>query len=274
IADFQLGRDKIVLDVFQVLAATPGLAEAIIENGGTAAATLTALDDNPNWTLGTDDAGDLVVTHPNGTITLAGIPGEGISSFADVAAALTVEGLGEALTGLAEASGNPATVADIVAGSGGDPDNNNDDFDLLLTALEATGLTAALADPEANFSVFAPTDAAFISLAQRLGYNGDDEAEALTTILDALTELGGGDPIPLLTDVLLYHVAPDARTLGELQLDKTVSPLFDGADLTFDGLIIEDADPDFEDAEIIAADVQAGNAVVQVINEVLLPLDL
>lgn len=274
IRDFELGVDKIVLNVGDVLAATPGLAQFIVSNGGDVAAVLAGLDDSEDWALGANNKGEAVITHPNGTITLDGIPAAGISSFADVAAALTVTGLGEALSGLADASGNPSTIADVVAASGGTPDNNSGDFDLLGIALDAAGLTGAVADEDALLTVLAPTDAAFISLAQRLGFQGSDEAGAIGSIIDTLTTLGNGDPIPLLTDILLYHVAGGASTLGELQADRDITPLFDAADFTIDGTTVIDQDDDFDDATIIASDIQTGNGVIQVIDEVILPFDV
>lgn len=273
VRDFALGEDKIVLEVGSVLEATPGLADFIVANGGTVDAVFAGLDDAPEWSLGSDGRGNLAITHPTGTIILQGVP-SGATSFGELAAALSVEGLGEVLVSLAETTGNPASVSELVGASGGVADDNPDDFDLLGIALDAAGLTDVLADTEASFSVFAPTDAAFVSLANRLGFAGSDEGLALDHILSTLTELGEGDPIPLLTDILTYHVAPEARTLGELQNDKIISPLFDGADIGIDGETVEDQDPDFADAIISAPDIVTGNGIVQVVNEVLLPFDV
>jgi serralysin len=85
------------------------------------------------------------------------------------------------------------TIADIAVGS--------EDFELLVAALDAAGLVGAVADPDASLTVFAPTDAAFVALAQDLGYQGSDEAGALGFLVDALG-------MPTITNVLLYHVAP------------------------------------------------------------------
>ena len=273
VRDFALGEDKIVLDVNAVLASTPSLAGFIVDNGGTVEAVLAGLDDAPEWSLGSDARGNLEITHPTGTIILQGVP-SGATSFAEIAPALSVTGLGEVLASLAETTGQPASVAELVGASGGVADDNPDDFDLLGISLATTGLTDVLADEDASFSVFAPTDAAFVSLAERLGFSGEDEGLALDYILSTLTVLGEGDPIPLLTDILTYHVAEEARTLGELQNDKTISPLFEDADLAINGEIVEDQDPDFDDAMISAADIVTGNGIVQVVNEVLLPFDL
>ncbi|MEM8855742.1 MAG: fasciclin domain-containing protein, partial [Pseudomonadota bacterium] len=274
IVDFRIGRDKVVLNAADVIEATPGLADFVVANGGDGQSVLDALDDSDDWSLGTDDNGDLVVTHPSGSITFKGIAGDGITSFTDIGPALSVDGLGEVLTSLAADAGNPASIAAVVAPSGGTPDDDNADFDLLLTALNATELTGALANEEASFTVFAPTDAAFISLAQRLGFDGSDEAGALDFILGTLTTLGGGDPIPLLSDILLYHVSDGAKTLGELQEARTVDTLFEDADLRIGGQTVKDQDPDFDDAMITQLDVQTGNGIIQVIDEVLLPFDV
>lgn len=274
VRDFSLGEDKIVLNAADVIDATPGLVDFILANGGDSAAVLAGLDAADGWSLSSDVRGNLTIDHPNGTIVLVGIPGDAADSFVDLAGALSVQGLGAALSDVAEPALNPASVGALVAASGGVADDDSSDFDLLGIALEAAGLTGALSDADASLSVFAPTDAAFVSLAQRLGFGGNDEAGALDAILAALTDLGGGDPIPLLTDVLTFHVAPEARTLGELQLDMSIPTLFADADLLIDGDMVEDQDPDFDDASIIASDVQTGNGVVQVIDEVLLPFDV
>jgi uncharacterized surface protein with fasciclin (FAS1) repeats len=52
----------------------------------------------------------------------------------------------------------PASIAAAVAASGGTFDRNRNDFDILLTAVQAAGLVNALGDPAANLTVFAPTD--------------------------------------------------------------------------------------------------------------------
>lgn len=75
------------------------------------------------------------------------------------------------------------TIADIAC------NEDDDEFNLLCAALKFTGLDAVLADEEGKFTVFAPTDAAFIDLL------GDDPAGALADI--------GEDDV---ADLLLFHV--------------------------------------------------------------------
>ena len=104
----------------------------------------------------------------------------------------------------------PMTITDIVLQSGGDFDDNPRDFDILLNAVVTADLAGVLADPEATLTVFAPNDRAFMRLATDLGFEskgGYDEEAVWNFIVGALTDLGGGDPIPVLTDVLTYHVA-------------------------------------------------------------------
>lgn len=75
--------------------------------------------------------------------------------------------------------GNDApTITEIVAASGDAFDDNPADFDISLKAVQTAGLADALNDQNADLMVFAPTDAAFVGLAQTSGFSGDDEADA------------------------------------------------------------------------------------------------
>lgn len=165
------------------------------------------------------------------------------------------------------------TLAGIVAASGGTFDQDGTDFDLLFNAVQAANLTGALDDPEADLTVFAPNDAAFVGLSQALGFEGSDEGEAFAYLVEALTLLGGGDPIPLLTEVLTYHVVPEA--LGsEAVLAATEIETLQGGTLGVDGVTLVDADPDVPDPTLIATDIAASNGIAHVLDGVLLPADL
>ncbi|MEO0999047.1 MAG: fasciclin domain-containing protein [Pseudomonadota bacterium] len=171
----------------------------------------------------------------------------------------------------------PSIVDIVVDLSGAEGlDDNGADFDILREALAVTGLDETLADRKADFSVFAPTDDAFIQLARDLGNTvaDGDEAGALAGILATLEALGGTPEaaLAILSDILLYHVAPEGRTLEELNSGGDVATV-NGADLGFDGTEITDIEPDLEDATVILEDVEAKNGVIQVIDRVLLPLD-
>lgn len=170
--------------------------------------------------------------------------------------------------------GNDApTIAGIVAASGSGFDANPGDFDMLLAAVQAAGLAGTLDDAGVDLTVFAPTDAAFVGTAQALGYHGQDEAGAFGHIVDALTLLGRGDPIPLLTEVLTYHLAGESLQASQVIAAGSVQTL-QGGTLTLDGLSLRDAEPDLPDPALVATDIQAANGVVHVIDGVLIPADL
>ncbi len=165
------------------------------------------------------------------------------------------------------------TLAGLVAASGGTFDQDSTDFDLLLTAVQTAGLVGALDDPEADLTVFAPNDAAFVGLSQALGFKGSDEGEAFAYLVEALTLLGGGDPISLLTEVLTYHVAPQALGSEEVLSADQIATL-QGGTLGVDGASLVDADPDVPNPTLIATDLPASNGIAHVLDGVLLPADL
>ena len=80
----------------------------------------------------------------------------------------------------------PASIVDVAVANGS--------FTTLVAALQATGLDTVLDDPDATFTVFAPTDAAFGLLGQG----------AVSALLD--------DP-DTLKNILLYHVIQGSEVL-------------------------------------------------------------
>jgi len=161
---------------------------------------------------------------------------------------------------------NSSSITDIVVGS--------PDFDILESAVVTASLAATLDDPAADLTVFAPTDAAFLSLAHTLGFTGSSETEAFAYLVEALTLLSGGtDPVPLLTDILLYHVAPGSLFATDVLASDSITTLL-GSDVEVSGTTLVDGDPDLVDPSIVAVDVTASNGVVHVIDGVLIPVDL
>ena len=155
-------------------------------------------------------------------------------------------------------------IVEIAAGS--------DDFNLLVKALSTAGLVETIQN-SADITVFAPTDGAFTKLATDLGYNGDeaDEDAVFGFLVEALDGLSGGDPVGLLTDILLYHVTPGNRLSTELGdevptlLGETIRPV---------GLELVDRDADVDNPEIVIPDIDAANGKIQAIDAVLLPVNV
>jgi uncharacterized surface protein with fasciclin (FAS1) repeats len=116
----------------------------------------------------------------------------------------------------------------------------------LLTALRAARLIDTLKGP-GPFTVFAPTDEAFQQLP----------AGTVTTLF--------GD-LPMLRQLLLYHVVPGALTAGDVVQLKTATTAT-GQSVTFEtatGVRVNDA-------KIVKTDIRAANGIIHVINRVLLP---
>ena len=124
-------------------------------------------------------------------------------------------------------------------------------FSTLLTALEAAGLDATLADEDADFTVFAPTDEAFEALPEGT--------------LDSL--LADTD---LLTDVLLYHVITDSVVGSDtaLSLAGTTQLMANEAKLA---ITVRDDALYLNESMVIDTDIEASNGVIHVIDMVLVP---
>lgn len=170
------------------------------------------------------------------------------------------------------------SIADIVASSGEGFDTNGGDYDVLLAAVSAAGLVETLDTPGLDVTVWAPKDRAFVKTAQDLGFEGaiTDEAGAWTFLVEALTSIGGGDPIPTLTTILKYHVTPDARGPGRVLAASRFPTLAEiGIRHTPGTTVLQDKDPDFVNPRLVSPiNVRATNGVIHTINRVLLPVNL
>lgn len=124
-------------------------------------------------------------------------------------------------------------------------------FNTLAAALEATGLVSVLADENASFTVFAPTDEAFAAL-------GQDTIDALLADPDQLK------------DILLYHVISeqvvDSATAISLAGSTVAMANGDSIALSLDAgnLLVNTS-------TVTATDIAASNGVIHVIDSVLLP---
>ncbi len=146
------------------------------------------------------------------------------------------------------------TIADVAT--------ENGNFTILLDALERTNLTAAVSDPNASLTVFAPTDAAFQDLLTELNLPDLDAVEAAL----------GNDG---LKTVLLYHVL-GAEVKSSMVTTGYVSTLGTNASndalslyiSTSSGVRINDR------ANVDMPDVEADNGVIHVIDKVILPMTI
>ena len=197
-------------------------------------------------------------------------------------AALTAGALGVALVPAAAGAQDDATntIVDVVIGASGPPgdfDSNSRDYDLLREALIAAGLVDTVATTD-DITVFAPTDYAFIKLAEDLGFEGGDEQAAFGFIASkVIGENEDGSPdLSLLQEILAYHVAPDARSVFALRFAGDI-PTLAGADKTVDVFFnrVRDLDPDNRDARLRRPrNLRADNGIIHTIDRVLRPSDL
>lgn len=119
-------------------------------------------------------------------------------------------------------------------------------FETLVAVVTAAGLVETLSG-EGPFTVFAPTDEAFAALPEG-------------TVEGLLND------IPALTEVLTYHVVPGAVMSGDLS-DGMMATTVQGSDITIgvgEGVTVNDAN-------VVAADIEASNGVIHVIDAVILP---
>jgi uncharacterized surface protein with fasciclin (FAS1) repeats len=151
-----------------------------------------------------------------------------------------------------EPAGNIVTIA------------TNANLTALLAAATKAGLADELSDGSARLTVFAPTDAAFNTLATRLGFA---DAGAMVTAL----------PAEALASILSYHVLPtrlNASQLGSGGATQATIYSFAGSAATLgidasSGVRVTDAVLD--QATVTTADVRATNGIVHVVDKVLVP---
>jgi uncharacterized surface protein with fasciclin (FAS1) repeats len=173
---------------------------------------------------------------------------------------------------------NRRTIVDVLVAKSttGGFDHKPADYDILIRAASTAGLVDALADPNADLTVFAPNDAAFVRTARDLGYTGTSESGAWSFLVDALTGLGGGDPIPVLTNILRYHVADDRIGAVEVVFSREIDTLLGASFGVRRGIVLVDADPELANPflNLGAVNLRAKNGMVHTITRVLLPVDV
>jgi uncharacterized surface protein with fasciclin (FAS1) repeats len=131
----------------------------------------------------------------------------------------------------------------------------NPDLSILVEAVVAADLAGTLSAP-GPYTVFAPTNAAFAALLTELGVT---KAQLLADK-------------PLLTAVLQYHVLGARVAKAQIPLGKAITPLAGGffkIDMSGADVVITDGRN--RTSKIIATDIAASNALVHVVDKVILP---
>lgn len=138
------------------------------------------------------------------------------------------------------------TIADIAVA--------NSEFSILVEALMKADLVGAVADKEAELTVFAPTNDAFVALLSDLGANSLDDISVET-----------------LSNILLYHV------IGSKAMSTDLTSGYYPTLSTFSGNNISmyvqvDGGVSINNSTMVtAADVEADNGVIHVVDKVILP---
>jgi uncharacterized surface protein with fasciclin (FAS1) repeats len=156
----------------------------------------------------------------------------------------------------AAASSDSADTAQPAQGVGAKPGamsiveivvQDDGEFDVLQAAVIKAGLVEALSGPQ-QYTVFAPTDAAFVAT---LGVASEQAA------IDAVNGLA----VDTLTDILLFHVTNGRRTSASV-LGAPSYQMLNGDALARETLV---------SAGLAATDIPASNGIVHVIEAVLIP---
>ena len=122
-------------------------------------------------------------------------------------------------------------------------------FDTLVAAVQAAGLVEVLKG-DGPFTVFAPTDEAFAALP--------------AGTVDNLLKPENKDQ---LAAVLTYHVVPGKIMSADIAGKTVEVTTVQGSDLSVnatDGVMVDNA-------TVVAADIEADNGVIHVIDQVVLP---
>lgn len=158
----------------------------------------------------------------------------------------------EAYNGVVHVVDGVITIPNVTTFALADPN-----FSILVDALTRENSftyvsTLQSTESPAPFTVFAPTNDAFVDLLAELELNS--LADVPTATLEA---------------TLNSHVITGVNVTSSTLSSGTVSTL--GADLTIDAPNTTVTDPNGRVSNIIAVDVQAGNGVIHAIDQVLLP---
>ena len=138
------------------------------------------------------------------------------------------------------AGGHSKDIVDTAVGAG--------TFTTLVAAVEAADLVDTLKG-DGPFTVFAPTDEAFAALPA-----------------GTVEELLKPENKDLLTSILTYHVVPGKVMSGDLS-DGMMAATAQGSEVTIKTM----GGVTVDGANVVAADIEASNGVIHVIDQVIQP---
>ena len=137
-------------------------------------------------------------------------------------------------------SGDSQVISEIVSG--------NENLSTLLAALNAAELVDVLSNENDQFTVFAPTDAAFAKLPE-----------------ETLNDLLKPENKQKLTNILLFHVIAGNYIASEVLASDSLTTVF-GQETS-----INSEEAKINGVSIIETDIMAKNGTIHLIDEVLLP---
>ena len=144
----------------------------------------------------------------------------------------------------AEAAAPTRTITQIAESS--------TDFTILASALQTAGLDATLNEPSGDFTVFAPTDAAFSALLSNLGISAG-ELLASADLLDILLKHVVSGSVDSVTAFTLNGADVATRNPNGETVNIAIAP----GTFTVDG------------AEVTTFDITATNGIIHVIDAVI-----
>ncbi|MBS3742475.1 MAG: fasciclin domain-containing protein [Candidatus Cloacimonetes bacterium] len=163
---------------------------------------------------------------------------------------LTISAL--ASVGLVQAAPPGPTIVDVASAV----NNETGEFSILIAALEADDpVVIETLDGNGQFTVFAPTDAAFVALLNEIGLTAEE--------LLAETEL--------VTTVLLYHVVRGRLSSSAVLGSERINTMIRGRDgflFQSDGVL---TDNNGRTSNIVDVDIFTSNGIIHVIDTVVLP---
>ena len=166
---------------------------------------------------------------------------------------VTVDGANVVKTDIACSNGVIHVIDTVILPVDGtivDVASKNGSFNTLVAAVKAAGLVETLSG-KGPFTVLAPTDAAFAKLPKG----------TLETLLKPENK-------QQLVDILTYHVVPGVAAYSDQVVKMSEVPTVLGRAVP---VMVKDGKVMLGDATVVAADVEASNGVIHVVDTVILP---